>query len=99
MIIDLILDRKCDEEDIANGYTHKQYPDGKLEPLAYDPRKFYYAVMNYVGDCEGEDYAEKITKAMDYGTENDVKSALNNYLIKAGYGGEICKFVNSVNWL
>lgn len=93
MIIDLILDRKADEEDIANGYTHAEMPNGELVSLEYDPHRFYMDVMGYgrIGD--------EITEAMDYGDEADVKQALCNYIYDNNYNPEICNFINSVNWL
>ena len=98
MIIDLILDRECDDQDIAAGYTHRQYPDGKLVELKYNPRKFYHKVMGYI-DGAGDVYADKITYAMDYGTEENVKSALCEYVINNEYNPEICDYINSVQWL
>lgn len=81
MIIDYILDRKCDEDDgIFN----------------YNPKDFY----NYVSEEEDIFFSEhSISKALDYGTEEDVKAALCNYIIKCGYNSCICDYINSVEWL
>ena len=96
MIIDLILDRQDDENDIAAGYTHKRLFNGELVPLAYSPSEFYRRVREYE---TGFDFAPEITLAMDYGTESDVKIAICNYIIANDYNPEICNFVNSVNWI
>lgn len=98
MIIDYILDRKCDDEIIAQGYTHRKTWDGKIVPIKYDPHKFYMEIMGYIGGC-GSDAAEKITKEMDSGTEKSVKKALCDYILNYGYNPEICEYINSRNWL
>lgn len=63
------------------------------EDYDYDPAKFYHECM-----CYG-DVAENITMAMDYGTENQVKQALCDYIVENGYNRTICMYVHSVNWL
>lgn len=59
----------------------------------YNARDFYYACLHYgeVGD--------DITRALDSGTEKDVKKALCDYVIDNDYNKNICKYINSVNWL
>lgn len=79
MIIDLILDRHCDDE---MGFRDQ-----------YDPHDFYMDVMRY--GSIGHD----ISRAMDSGTENDVKSALCNYIVQNNYNPAICGYVFSVNWI
>lgn len=59
----------------------------------YAPEKFYYNCV-----CYG-DVAEEIARAMDSGTEQDVKRELCNYIIDNEYNPDICNFINSVNWL
>lgn len=93
MIIDCILDRKENDELIAQGYTHARFPNGELKPLAYNARNFYRSVLDY-----GE-IGNNITCAMDYGTENDVKNALCAYITGNDYNTEICDYIRSVNWL
>ena len=83
MIIDLILDRK-DRTDCHMTDT-------------YNAHDFYIECMEYNGIFEG--IADGITKAMDYGTEAEVKKELCNYIIDNGYNEKICDFINSVNWL
>ena len=84
MIIDLILDRY--EQDIA-------YNSGAKKIGPYDPGDFYWGCMNYgrIGDS--------ITRAMDSGTENDVKAALCEYVVNNEYNPAICGYIHSVNWL
>lgn len=98
MIIDCILDRKHHDKTIAQGYTHARCCDGTIIDLRYDPHDFYMDIMQYAGGC-GESHANRITRAMDCGTETDVKSALCYYVIACDYNPEICDYINSVKWL
>jgi hypothetical protein len=84
MIVDLILDRY--DEDIAVNR-------GTTKLGNYSPREFYHAVMRY-GDI-GQD----ISRAMDFGTESDVKAALCEYIVNNEYNPAICGYIHSVNWL
>lgn len=93
MIIDCILDRKDNESYLAQGITHFRLPNGKLEPIAYDPGAFYHDVRDY-----GE-IGDDITRAMDYGTEQDVKAALCEYVLQNEYNPAICDYIASRNWL
>ena len=93
MIIDLILDRKDDDALLAQGYTHKRYGDGTVIALEFSPEKFYRDVMRY------GDIGHAITSAMDYGTGDDVKKALCDYIDDNGYNPEIKGYVSSVNWI
>ena len=77
MIIDLILDRKCDEEH-GGGYS---------------PRDFYWGVTRY--GSIGHD----ITRAMDYGTETDVRNALCDYIDENDYNPNICDYIRARKWL
>ena len=70
----------------------------RKETEIYNPRNFYFSVLQYLNGCGGT-YAEKITAAMDYGTETEVKQALCNYIIDCDYNPEICNFINSRLWL
>lgn len=60
---------------------------------SYNANDFYFSVLDYgrVGD--------EITRAMDEGTDEDVKSALCNYIDRNGYNPEIKNFINSKRWL
>ena len=93
MIVDLILNRKDDDELISQGYTHKQYFNGIVAPLAYDPRKFYYDLIGY------GPIGEEIARAMDAGTEDDVKRELCEYITANDYNPEICDYIRSRDWL
>ena len=79
MIIDLILDRK-DNEQFDGVDTYK----------AHD---FYFSCMGYGS------IADKITRAMDYGTEEDVKKALCRYIDDNEYNEKIKDYINSRDWL
>ena len=83
MIIDLILDRK---DNLSEGFTDD-----------YNAHDFYMECMGYNSIFYG--IADEITRAMDGGTEEEVKAKLCNYILKNGYNTEICKFIQSVNWL
>ena len=58
---------------------------------------FYMDCMDYNSTFYG--IADGITRAMDGGTEEEVKAELCNYILKNGYNTEICDFINSVEWL
>lgn len=63
----------------------------------YSPKEFYNELMDY-----SEIWASltnPITSAMDYGTEEDVKRELCNYVLNCGYNPQICEYINSVEWL
>ena len=83
MIIDLILDRK---DDIEGGYID-----------TYNAHDFYMECMGYNSIFYG--IADGITRAMDGGTEEEVKAELCNYILRGGYNPEICEFINGVEWL
>lgn len=59
----------------------------------YCAKDFYVSVLAYgrIGD--------EITRAMDYGQEIDVKTALCRYIIRNEYNPEICAYICSRNWL
>lgn len=63
----------------------------------YSPEKFYRDVMRYNSSFEG--IADEITRAMDFGTEEDVKRALCKYIEDNEYSKSICDYINSVKWL
>jgi hypothetical protein len=79
----MIIDRILDRKDNEKDYGF----DG------YVPHDFYFDVLAYgrIGD--------HITRAMDCGTEEDVKKALCDYVINNEYNPDICNYINSVNWL
>jgi len=63
----------------------------RKDGYGYDTKEFYDACMAY------EEF--DIARALDSGTEKDVKKALCNYIIDNDYNKSICKYINSVNWL
>jgi len=83
MIIDLILDRKYDDN---NGYKN-----------SYNAREFYHRVLDYY-DIAPEN-VDDITSAMDSGTEEDVRTALKNYIDDQEYNATIKDYIDSVDWL
>ena len=61
---------------------------------------YKYNVEDFYRDCvEYGEVGFEITRALDSGTEKDVKQALCDYIIENGYNKNICKYINSVNWL
>lgn len=83
MIVDLILDRK-DNEELCGKDT-------------YSAKYFYLYCMKYNAIFDGGyDY---ITLAMDYGTENDVKQALCKYIEEGEYNPKIKEYINSKKWI
>ena len=83
MIIDLILDRK---DSISEGFTDD-----------YNAHDFYMECMGYNSIFYG--IADEITRAMDGGTEADVKNELCRYITNNDYSPKICDFIKSVSWL
>lgn len=63
----------------------------RKDGYGYDVKEFYDACMAY------EEF--DIARALDSGTEKDVKKALCNYVIDNDYSKSICKYINSENWL
>lgn len=63
----------------------------------YDAGMFYWGVFNYIEVFR--ELAMPITRAMDDGTEKDVKHALCDYIDKCGYNADIKTYINSVDWL
>lgn len=63
----------------------------------YSPREFYRSIMEYGEMWPG--IAWPIARAMDGGTEKDVKRELCEYIDNNGYNPEIKEYINSVNWL
>lgn len=87
MIIDLILDRQDDIETFNE---------------LYNPKTFYNEVLGYTdmfGCDSANNIAFKIAKAMDKGTEEEVRQQLCSYVKDYGYNDDICNFINSVEWL
>lgn len=114
MIVDLILDRKDFESEETVSVADSKFSDFWVPALSvfpveevpenlrscyvwqYSPRAFYHAVREYEDDFK---FKPEISMAMDYGTEDDVKRALCNYIDKQDYNPAIKDYINSVNWL
>lgn len=58
---------------------------------SYNPHDFYICAMEYKQD--------EVTRAMDCGTENDVKAALCDYIRRNEYNSDIRAYIESVDWL
>jgi hypothetical protein len=69
----------------------------RKDGFKYNPETFYRDAMQYSGTFDG--IADAITRAMDEGTEEDVKKALCKYVLDNDYNPEICDYINSVTWL
>ena len=67
--------------------------DGESAGKPYSAHDFYMGIMRYGKISHG------ITAAMDYGTEEDVRRALCEYILTNDYNPEICQYVNSRAWL
>ena len=68
----------------------------RKEGEPYNPKDFYTNVLAYEDVFKFE---PTISKAMDYGEEEDVKRALCDYINRQNYNPSICDYINSVNWL
>ena len=87
MIIDLILDRRDDEM--------RGIEMCGINP--YDPAEFYRECMQYSAVFDG--IGDEITRAMDFGTEDDVRDAICNYIVLNGYNVRLFSYVRSRNWI
>lgn len=114
MIIDLILDRKDFESEDTVRVTNCKLSDFWVPAISvfpmeevpenlrscyvwkYNPQAFYHGVRGYEDDFK---FKPTISMAMDYGTEEDVKRALCDYIDKQDYNPEIKDYINSVDWL
>lgn len=59
----------------------------------YKPDQFYRDILGYGS------VAVPICRALDCGTEQDVKKALCNYITVNDYNEKICDYILSVEWL
>ena len=62
----------------------------------YDSKHFYDMMMAY-GEDGGSGW--DIARAMDYGTEDDVRRELCEYIDRNQYNPEIKDYINSVEWI
>ena len=112
MIIDLILDRKDNEQLLEQGHTHVYMLGDKTKPTyhgeqtiiedgyIYTQVPLAYNAKNFYQHVM--DYGEVgfgITAAMDGGTEEDVKRELCKYIIDNEYNPDLCNYINERTWL
>ena len=64
----------------------------RMDGNKYNPRDFYFFVLAYPGGIN-------ISRAMDEGTEENVKKELCRYIEGNKYNNEIKDYINSVSWL
>lgn len=69
----------------------------RADGTPYNAHDFYTAVSGYAEVFQ--EIVEPITKALDCGTENDVKQELCEYVQRLNYNPKICDYINSVEWL
>ena len=69
----------------------------RKEGMPYNSKDFYDYV-SYWAETDN-DVGTGIARALDGGTEEDVKRELCKYIKEQGYNPEICDYINSVNWL
>lgn len=69
----------------------------RKEGAKYDPEEFYRYVRDEESVFYGKD--QPISRALDSGTDDDVKGALCKYITDNGYSPDICDYVKSVSWL
>lgn len=67
--------------------------DAKEDPSSYDAKEFYDYVMDGFKDFH------YIARALDSGSNDDVREALCTYIDSQNYNPEIKDFVNSFDWL
>lgn len=72
--------------------------DEEKRGIPYNPARFYREIFGYIGGC-GSEYAKRITLAMDYGAEEEVKMALIQYVEENGYNPQIEDYILSRDWL
>ena len=65
----------------------------KYGDFDYNAHDFYFNLLGY------NPVSDNITLAMDYGTENDVKRALCDYITRGGYNPLIINYINARTWL
>ena len=64
---------------------------------AYDAHDFYMYCMQESSIFGG--IGDAITRAMDFGTNENVQNALCDYIVEQNYNRKICDYVRSMNWI
>jgi hypothetical protein len=67
----------------------------RKDGINYKAKNLY----NYAMGCQDVAGATNIADSLDNGTDKQVKKALCHYIIDNDYDIDICKYINSVNWL
>lgn len=70
--------------------------DDERDGLPYDPRTFYREIAEW---SDLNPRADLITRAMDGGTEDDVRRELCAYIDANDYNPEIKYWINSRRWI
>lgn len=70
----------------------RKYFESQGDDEWYDDYEFYRYALNF-------HVADGITRAMDNGTEEDVKRELCRYIDDQEYNPDIKDYINSVTWL
>lgn len=69
----------------------------RKDGVTYSPRRLYDEIMDY---CPiWPEIAHPIARAMECGTEEDVKRELCRYIDEQEYNPAIKDYINEVNWL
>ena len=68
--------------------------EAQYDPECYDAKEFY----DYVMDSPFTEF-RYIARALDSGSNDDVREALCHYIDSQNYNPEIKDFINSFNWL
>lgn len=68
----------------------------RMDGCSYDSKEFYDYVTE---ESSVFDFCSNIARALDSGTEQDIKEQLCNYIEQENYNPEIKNYVNSVSWL
>lgn len=65
--------------------------------FSYNPHQFYRECMEYSAIFDG--IGDGITRAMDFGTEDDVRAALCEYITLNGYNPRLYDYIKSRKWI
>lgn len=71
----------------------------RKDGVEYNPHEFYNKVRKYESYNMSSLPDNTISIAMDYGTNEDVKKVLCEYIIEGGYNPKICDYINSQQWI
>lgn len=69
----------------------------RRDGIEYDPRELY-DYCNEMGAIFGDSYWN-VARALDGGTNEDIRLELCAYILGGGYNPQICDYINSVDWL